>query len=104
MSKMIGIEHNGIVRIISLPVSGTDKQISQDEEIMISMDKKIKELEAQLKEALNGTVLKRYNEDKEKALAQLEKAEDILNWIYEMPEVEDASDAARKYFNSKKKT
>ena len=40
----------------------------------------IRELESQLKDALNGTTLKRYNEEKEAALAQLKKAESVIRF------------------------
>jgi hypothetical protein len=41
----------------------------------------IKELEAKLKEAINGTLLKRYNEEKEDALEKLKIAVEALELI-----------------------
>jgi DNA polymerase sigma len=43
-----------------------------------AQESKIKELEAKLKEAINGTLLKRYNEEKEDALEKLKIAVEAL--------------------------
>jgi DNA repair ATPase RecN len=48
-----------------------------------AQESKIKELEKKLKEALNGVLLKRYNQEKEGALAKLKITTKALNKIYD---------------------
>lgn len=53
------------------------------EKELCAQESKINELEAKLKEALNGTLLKRYNEEKEGALAKLNITTKALSKIYD---------------------
>ena len=82
-----------------LKISGFDTQVEllehQVKEYQIFMREqtvRIEELEEMLKEALNGTLLKRYNQEKEDALEKLKVAVEALVRISEIGYYHDYGD------------